>query len=150
MFSRRRSYDLAGVLVAVCGGCSVTTVLAQDAGNPEDNIIEEIYVTAQKRAQRLVDVPVSITALTEDDISERGLTNAEDYLRGVPGVNQVGNSNAVAGQAIIIRGLETTTGAQSFGDAVSLGGFVPVTLLIVALLISRAGVRRLLDPLPVD
>lgn len=31
-----------------------------------------------------------------------------------------------------------------FGDAVSLGGFVPVTLLIVTLLLSRAAVRRLL------
>jgi hypothetical protein len=31
-----------------------------------------------------------------------------------------------------------------FGDAVSLGGFVPVTLLVVALLVSRAAVRRLL------
>jgi hypothetical protein len=32
-----------------------------------------------------------------------------------------------------------------FGDAVSLGGFVPVTLLVVALLASRGAVRRLLD-----
>jgi hypothetical protein len=32
----------------------------------------------------------------------------------------------------------------TFGDAVSLGGFIEVTLLILALLISRAGVRRLL------
>ena len=31
-----------------------------------------------------------------------------------------------------------------FGDAVSLGGFIPVTLLVVALLASRAAVRRLL------
>jgi hypothetical protein len=31
-----------------------------------------------------------------------------------------------------------------FGDAVSLGGFVPVTLLVVALLASRSAVRRLL------
>jgi hypothetical protein len=31
-----------------------------------------------------------------------------------------------------------------FGDAVSLGGFVPVTVLIVVLLISRAAVRSLL------
>lgn len=36
-----------------------------------------------------------------------------------------------------------------FGDAVSLGGFVSVTLLVVALLASRAGVRRLLDE-PLD
>ncbi len=32
-----------------------------------------------------------------------------------------------------------------FGDSVSLGGFIPVTVLVVALLVSRAGVRRLLD-----
>lgn len=35
-----------------------------------------------------------------------------------------------------------------FGDAVSLGGFVPVTLLVVVLLVSRAAVRRLLEDLP--
>lgn len=32
-----------------------------------------------------------------------------------------------------------------FGDAVSLGGFVSTTLLVMALLMSRAGVRRLVD-----
>jgi len=32
-----------------------------------------------------------------------------------------------------------------FGDAVSLGGFFSVTLLIVVLLVSRAGVRLLDD-----
>lgn len=32
----------------------------------------------------------------------------------------------------------------AFGDSVSLGGFLQVTLLIMALLASRAGVRRLL------
>ena len=31
-----------------------------------------------------------------------------------------------------------------FGDAVSLGGFISVTLLVAALLVSRAAVRRLL------
>jgi hypothetical protein len=35
-----------------------------------------------------------------------------------------------------------------FGDAVSLGGFIPVTLLVVALLVSRAAVRRLLYDTP--
>jgi hypothetical protein len=35
-----------------------------------------------------------------------------------------------------------------FGDAVSLGGFIPVTLLVVALLVSRAAVRRLLYGAP--
>ncbi len=35
-----------------------------------------------------------------------------------------------------------------FGDSVSLGGFVPVTLLVLTLLASRAGVRRLLGEDP--
>mgnify|MGYP000942247176 FL=1 len=35
-----------------------------------------------------------------------------------------------------------------FGDRVSLGGFIPVTLLVVALLLARGAVRRLLEPLP--
>ena len=35
-----------------------------------------------------------------------------------------------------------------FGDSVSLGGFIPVTLLVVALLLSRAAVRRLLYDTP--
>jgi hypothetical protein len=38
-----------------------------------------------------------------------------------------------------------------FGDAVSLGGFIPVTLLVVTLLFARSGVRRLLyDTRPTD
>ena len=35
-----------------------------------------------------------------------------------------------------------------FGDSVSLGGFVSVTLLILTLLLSRLVVRRLLAPVP--
>ncbi|HEX5925825.1 MAG TPA: hypothetical protein VFY45_18470 [Baekduia sp.] len=35
--------------------------------------------------------------------------------------------------------------AVVFGDAVSLGGFISVSLLVVALLVSRGAVRRLLD-----
>jgi hypothetical protein len=31
-----------------------------------------------------------------------------------------------------------------FGDSVSLGGFIPVTILVVCLLLARGGVRRLL------
>ena len=37
-----------------------------------------------------------------------------------------------------------------FGDAVSLGGFVSVTLLVIALLVSRAAVRRLLYGTPAE
>ena len=49
-----------------------------------------------------------------------------------------------AGSKLVVLGLVDV----AFGGAVSLGGFVPVTLLVVALLVSRAAVRRLLDETP--
>ena len=45
-----------------------------------------------------------------------------------------------AGSKVVVLGLVDFI----FGDSVSLGGFIPVTLLVVALMASRAGVRRLL------
>jgi hypothetical protein len=44
------------------------------------------------------------------------------------------------GSKLIVLGLVDLV----FGDSVSLGGFIPVTLVVVALLVSRAAVRRLL------
>jgi len=77
-----------------------------------DANLEEIIVTAQKRSERLQDVPVSIAVVAADEISRRGLVDSEDYLRGMPGVNQV--ESVPAGQAIIIRGLETTVFSQNY------------------------------------
>ncbi len=75
--------------------------------------IDEIVVTAQKREQKLKDVPLSVTAIAGKEIDERGLVSAEDYLRGIPGVNQV---DIGYGQSIIIRGIETSPTAQNFGS----------------------------------
>jgi hypothetical protein len=49
-----------------------------------------------------------------------------------------------AGSKVVVLKLEDLV----FGDSVSLGGFISVTLLIVVLLVSRAGVRRLLAEAP--
>jgi hypothetical protein len=45
-----------------------------------------------------------------------------------------------AGSKLVVLGLVNLV----FGDSVSLGGFVSVTVLVLALLLSRGGVRRLL------
>ncbi len=50
-------------------------------------VLEEIIVTATKRAESLQDVPVAITAITPDDIRDQGLENYEDFARMLPGVS---------------------------------------------------------------
>jgi hypothetical protein len=49
-----------------------------------------------------------------------------------------------AGSKLVVLGLVDLV----FGDRVSLGGFISVTLVVVTLLLSRAAVRRLLDDTP--
>jgi outer membrane receptor protein involved in Fe transport len=84
----------------------------------EPRALEEVIVTAQKRTERLQDVPISIAAITAEEIERRGLVSAEDYLRGMPAVNHVQNQ---FGGVIIIRGLETSMSGQNFstGNAVA-------------------------------
>lgn len=93
------------IAVACAGVClNATTANAADVGT-----LEEVIVTAQKRSERLLDVPISIEAVTSDEIDRRGLVNSEDYLRGMPAVNQV---VTFVGPSTVIRGIETSSGGN--------------------------------------
>lgn len=83
--------------------------------------VEEVVVTATKRAENIRDVPLSITAITAKDIEQRGLVNAEDYLRGIPGTNQT--DMPWGGQAIIIRGLETSLAVPNAGSGATTASY---------------------------
>ena len=69
--------------------------------------VEEIVVTARKKAESLQDVPVSVSALREETLEEKGINVFEDYLLQLPGVTAGGSG---PGQnTIYIRGLASTT-----------------------------------------
>src|SRR5665213_2635247 len=46
--------------------------------------LDEIVVTATKRAEVLQDVPVAVTAISAQDILSRGFTNYSDFFNTVP------------------------------------------------------------------
>jgi iron complex outermembrane receptor protein len=56
---------------------------------PDTSTVEEIVVTAQKREERLQDVPMSITALSGQDIARRGASGLMDLQFSVPGLSAV-------------------------------------------------------------
>jgi len=71
--------------------------------------LEEVIVTAQKRAERLQDVPISITALSEEALMRTGADKAAEYISQTPGAFY---SDAGQGRSRInIRGLQTTNSA---------------------------------------
>ena len=49
--------------------------------------IQEIVVTAQKRESTVQTTPISITALTGQDLQDRGITDITSIVQSVPGVS---------------------------------------------------------------
>src|SRR5246127_616894 len=73
--------------------------------------LQEVVVTATRREQSLSKVPISVTALTEESLDERGIKDFSEVARFTPGVNfdTSGTNN------ISIRGISGTGGAGTTG-----------------------------------
>lgn len=83
----------------------IATAVASDpaAALAEDtSAIAEIVVTAQRTEERLSKVPVTISAITGDQLTDRNFVNLEDFKGAVPGL-QV--NNYVGETRINIRGI---------------------------------------------
>ncbi|MDB4309140.1 TonB-dependent receptor [Porticoccaceae bacterium] len=94
---------LLATMVGFFAAGGAVGVQAQDDGASAQTKIDEIIVTATKRATSLQDTAMAITALSGETIDKRGLVGMGDYLTGVPGVT-VGDLGA--GQnAVVIRGV---------------------------------------------
>ncbi|WP_438627924.1 TonB-dependent receptor [Microbulbifer sp.] len=68
--------------------------------------IEEVTVTAQKRAENLQDVPISISAFTGDNIEKMGAQNLTDLGKSTPGVEM--NNDTTLQPTYNIRGIQTS------------------------------------------
>ncbi|RYY26667.1 MAG: TonB-dependent receptor [Sphingomonadales bacterium] len=106
---------LAGAsLVTLAIGLSAAPALAQNApvaeAQADDGGLEEIIVTAQRREERLQDTPLSITALSSDALTSRGIDNLGDISNFAPNLElhptnrPAGGGSAFAGY---IRGVGT-------------------------------------------
>jgi outer membrane receptor protein involved in Fe transport len=80
--------------------------------------VEEIVVTARKKAEGLQDVPVSVSAITEQTLEEKGVNVFEDYLLQLPGVTAGGSGPG--NNTIYIRGLASTTPAMTTAGVAGL------------------------------
>ena len=81
-------------------------VLAQTS---EPTRLDTVEVTAQKRAQPLADVPLSMQAFRGETLRESGITELGELLRFVPGASE-GISNSYGYKTYQIRGTGVVTG----------------------------------------
>jgi iron complex outermembrane recepter protein len=73
--------------------------------------LEEIVVTATRREESLSKVPVSISALSQETMDQKGIKDFQDIARYLPGVNiDLSGTNAIS-----IRGISSSGGPGTTG-----------------------------------
>ena len=87
-----------------------TTAPAATAPAPAGGL-EEIVVTATRREESISKVPISITALSQDDLDQKGIRDFSEMVRFTPGVSiDTSGTNAIS-----IRGISSSGGAGTTG-----------------------------------
>src|SRR5450631_787245 len=97
-------------LLAAAGVSHMATAQAQ--ANGIEGQLAEIVVTATRRAEPLQEVPISVTAFTGDELVKRGITNYDELIRTIPGVNSSGTNDM---NRFAIRGILTTNQVSDNG-----------------------------------
>jgi iron complex outermembrane receptor protein len=112
-----RGHGLAGKItlcaIMLGGGLGNTAARADNANADaaETGPLQEIVVTATRHEEGLSKVPISVTALTQEAIDDRGIKDIMDVARFTPGIN-VDNSGT---NNISIRGIASSGGAGTTG-----------------------------------
>jgi iron complex outermembrane receptor protein len=98
---------IAGLACALAALPAVPAI-AQDGAS----VIEEIVVSARKRDESLQEVPIAITAFTEQIIEKAGIERPADFISLMPNVTIVDAAN-VGDTQVSIRGIVSTRDAES-------------------------------------
>lgn len=97
---------------------------------PTDELPDEIVVTAQKRTERLQDVPVAVSVISGAAIAAQGGVNIEGAQYLVPTLT-FRKSGTSVNQSLYLRGVGTST--------FSIGGEPSVSTVLDGVVYSRAG-----------
>lgn len=75
----------SGLAVAIAGAPAFATQAAPPDGAGQAETVQEIIVTAQKRAESVNTVPMSITAVSGETLKAQGVTSTNDLAKIIPG-----------------------------------------------------------------
>jgi iron complex outermembrane receptor protein len=92
------------LLLTVSAGFAAGAVLAAEA--PNTPVLTEIIVTAEKREQNIQDVPISVIALSAQQLKDAGVTDIKDMQVLTPGLTVTSTTNENSTTARI-RGIGT-------------------------------------------
>jgi iron complex outermembrane receptor protein len=105
------SSKLYWAIASILGGSSAAFAFEASGGDTTlggSEGIQEIIVTAQRRAENMQDVPITIQALTGESLKQLNVTTFDDFIKYLPNVTQA--SNGPGQSNIYMRGLSIGAG----------------------------------------
>src|SRR5260370_30142501 len=104
--ARRKRRHLTGITSVTA---AVLTALYGETSVADDNALQEVVVTASRRAVSAQDLPISITAITGDTLERAGIQDISGLAHSVAGVNYTdkGPFSGVNGSTLVIRGVNS-------------------------------------------
>ncbi len=114
---KHRKKHMLGLLVftSICASTQAISEQATDKGPQQSEsaanapaALSEVVVTAQKKTERLQDVPGSVSSIDTTVLAQQNAVQLQDYLSDVPGVS-VGDLGSGRTQ-VVIRGISTGFG----------------------------------------
>ena len=84
----------------------------------EANTLEEVIVTAQRRAESVQDIPIAVSAFTAQELERRNVTQALEVMQYVPNVVSHNNVGLGSANSYYIRGLGSTDSIATADPAV--------------------------------
>ncbi len=101
-----------GDLVAIVQSSSADGAAAEPASDEQGPTTSTIIVTARKREERAIDVPIALTVFGNEDLQDRGALDLADFIETAPGVNLTTDG---VFQQLAIRGVATSLGGNANG-----------------------------------
>jgi iron complex outermembrane recepter protein len=120
--SRRRQFGKATSVTAAVLAALYGVPAGADTAGSDENSLQEVVVTASRRAVSAQDLPISITAVTGDSLDKAGIQDMAGLAHSMAGVNYTdrGPFGGVNGSTLIMRGLNSESLAFQEGLATSV------------------------------
>src|ERR1700678_915351 len=75
-------------LLCVSAGASYSAEVSGTAAAPASgDMLAEVVITATKRASTVQDTPISVTAVSAEELADRGITSFIELAQSVPGIS---------------------------------------------------------------
>ena len=116
--------------VALFAGACLASLSAADAQNAEQAVAQEaandtveaaeIIVSARRRDERLIDVPVAVSAFSQTDLQKFQAVDLTALQGAAPNLNLVQGRGSASSANVFIRGLGQPDALQTFDPAVGI------------------------------